>query len=65
MTTEFSFTQEIYFSAIEKYKKIYSKVPSIREIARLVGVSSPGTVYGVLKRMKAKGYDYKKYINNI
>ena len=55
-----TFTQNIYIEAIEKYKKEYGKVPTIRVIVKLVSVNSRGTVGGMLKRLKEKGYDYKK-----
>ena len=55
-----TFIQNIYIEVIEKYKKEYGEVPTIKKIAQLVGVNSRGTVGGMLKRLKEKGYDYKK-----
>lgn len=55
-----TFTQQLYIDVIEKYKKKYYQIPTIREIAILVGVSSPGTVYPMLKVLKEKGYNYKE-----
>ena len=55
-----TFIQNIYIEAIEKYKNEYGEVPTIRKIAYLCGVNSRGTVGGMLKRLKEKGYDYKK-----
>ena len=46
-----TFIQNIYIEAIEKYKKEYGEVPTIRKIAYLVGVNSRGTVGGMLKRL--------------
>ena len=55
-----TFIQNIYIEVIEKYKNEYGEVPTIRKIAYLVGVNSRGTVGNMLKRLKEKGYDYKK-----
>lgn len=58
-----TFTQQIYIDSIEKYKKEYCKVPSIRKITKMVGVTAPSTVFYMLKRLKEKGYDYKEMRN--
>lgn len=55
-----TFIQNIYIEVIEKYKKEYGEVPTITTIKHLVGVNSRGSVGGMLKRLKEKGYDYKK-----
>ncbi len=55
-----TFIQNIYIEAIETYKKEFGIVPTITIIKDLVGVNSRGTVGGMLKRLKEKGYDYKK-----
>ena len=56
----FSFTQTLYIKAIEKYKKEnYGEIPTMRKIAKLVGVNCPSSVHSMLKRLKEKGYDYK------
>ena len=47
-----------YIETIEKYKRDnYGKVPSIRELADAMNVSSSATVFDMLKRLKKKGYD--------
>lgn len=57
---KFTFTQRMYIETIEKYKRDnYGKVPSIRELADAMNVSSSATVFDMLKRLKKKGYDYK------
>lgn len=58
-----TFTQKLYIEAIEKYKKEYYEIPTIRTIARLVGVNQPSTVFYMLKKLKEKGYDYKEMKN--
>lgn len=50
--------QRKYVEVIENYKKIYGKNPSMRKIAKLIGVSSVGSVYTVIENLRVKGYDY-------
>lgn len=51
--------QEKLFQAIKKYIDENGYSPTVRELCKMVGVSSPATVHGTLKRLKAKGYiDY-------
>lgn len=51
--------QEKLFQAIKKYIDENGYSPTVRELCKMVGVSSPATVQGMLKRLKAKGYiDY-------
>lgn len=58
-----TFTQKLYIETIEKYKEENNKIPSIRTIAKLVGVNQPSTVFYMLKKLKEKGYDYKEMKN--
>lgn len=58
-----TFTQQVYIDAIEKYKKEYHEIPSIRTISKLVLVNCPSTVFEMLKRLKNKGYNYKEMKN--
>lgn len=58
---KYSFVQQIYIDAIEKYKsENYGELPTVRKLAELVGVSSSGTVGGMLNRLKKKGYKMKE-----
>lgn len=51
--------QEKLFQAIKKYIDENGYSPTVRELCKMVGASSPATVQGMLKRLKAKGYiDY-------
>lgn len=61
----FSFTQKIYIDIIEKYKKEnYGEIPSIRKLAKMVGVNSSSTVWKMLRKLKEKGYNYKENTND-
>lgn len=53
-------TQREYVRRIEKYKKENGESPTIRTIAKLVGVVSSGTVFNMLEALRVKGYDYKE-----
>jgi len=55
-----TFTQKIYMDTIEKYKEENNKVPTIRMIAKLVGVNRPSTVFYMVNKLKEKGYNYKE-----
>lgn len=50
--------QSEYVEKIEEYKKNQRKIPSIRKIGELVGVSSPASVFTMLNRLAEKGYFY-------
>ncbi len=58
-----TFTQKIYMDTIEKYKEENHKVPTIRMIAKLVGVNRPSTVFYMVNKLKEKGYNYKEMRN--
>ncbi|WP_342577658.1 winged helix-turn-helix transcriptional regulator [Psychrobacillus sp. FSL K6-2843] len=47
--------QDIY-KFIEEYISEQHYSPTVREIAKAVGLSSTATVHGHLKRMRRKGY---------
>ncbi|WP_082788892.1 LexA family protein [Desulfolucanica intricata] len=44
------------FQAIKEYKNIHSYSPSVRELGKILGVPSPGSVYHHLDRLKQMGY---------
>lgn len=47
-----------YINVIEQYKKENKKVPTIREICKMVGCNSTGTVFTALNVLSDKGYEY-------
>lgn len=57
---ELTQAQKKYIERIEKYKRTTRKIPTIRVICKIVGVSSPATGYAMMQRLKEKGYDFKK-----
>lgn len=50
-----------YILKIKEYKRTYMKLPTIRTICKLVGVKSTATVHDMLRRLKLKGFNYKKF----
>lgn len=59
-TCKFSEKQLQYIDAIERYKMYTKKVPTIRDIAKIMEVKSPATVEYMLERLSNKGYNYKE-----
>lgn len=56
---ELTKVQSDLYIAIDKYIKEYGFSPSIRDLCKLTGKSSPGTIQVCLKKLKDKGYiDY-------
>ena len=51
-------TQLKYINTIERYKRDYKKIPTVRTIGALVGNKSTATTFYMLKELKKKGYDY-------
>ncbi|GAI45534.1 unnamed protein product, partial [marine sediment metagenome] len=56
MTSNISSRQEKILKFISKKIKKSGYPPSIREIARAVGLSSSATVHSHLKKLEEKGY---------
>lgn len=53
--------QKQIYEAINDFVEEYGYSPTIRELCKLVGLSSTATIYVHLQKMKAKGViDYKK-----
>ena len=58
-----SLEEKVYIS-IKQYIKKNKKSPTYREISKMIGCSSSGTVGNIMKNLKIKGYiDYKEYIS--
>lgn len=56
---ELTDTQLNLYIAIKEYIEEYGYSPSIRDLCKLTGKSSPGTIQVCLKKLKDKGYvDY-------
>ena len=56
MNRELTEKQRIVFENIKKFIKENKISPTIRELCKIVGVSSPCTIHDHLRRLKEKGY---------
>lgn len=59
---ELTYGEKTFFHNLKTFIENYKYVPTIRELGKYVGLSSPATVYFYLKKLEAKGYI--KRINN-
>lgn len=51
-----TFSQKIVYDSILKYFRMYHKSPSIRNICRISGFSSPATIHKHLHNLEKLGY---------
>lgn len=53
---KFTERQQEYVDAIIEFVQEYRRLPSIRDIGYLVGVSSSATVFNMLQKLRSKGF---------
>lgn len=59
---ELTYGEKMFFHNLKRFIEMYKYTPTIRELCKETGLSSPATVQYYLKRLENKGYI--KRINN-
>ena len=57
-----TYCEKRFLHELKYYIEVYKYTPTIRELGKHMGLSSPATIYYYLKRLEQKGYI--KRINN-
>lgn len=59
---ELTYSEKLFLHNLNKFISMYKYTPTIRELCKYTGLSSPATIHYYLKKLEGKGFI--KRINN-